>query len=249
MAKLELEASERDAGGSGPQMPASRHYRKARHDRGAETRHRLLLAALDAFGRYGFEAASTRDIAKRADANLAAIVYHFGSKEALHRAVTEYVIEQITRHMHTEQAEARDYLNGSPDKAGARIMLRKLIRWKVQSMLREEEAELWSRFILREQMDPSSTFDAVYEHLCSDQDPLNGLIGILFDLAPQSDEAIVRSATIMGQIFIFHIGRPMILRRLGRNALGDEELDLIARVVEENIDRIVGFALPLETAA
>ena len=62
----------------------SPQYRRARHDRGAETRQRLVEAALDVFGRYGFEGATTRQIAREAKANLAAIVYHFGSKEALH---------------------------------------------------------------------------------------------------------------------------------------------------------------------
>src|SRR5690242_3694147 len=66
-----------------PRERAERHYRRARRDRGAETRERLVEAALDVFGRFGFEGATTRQIAKEAKANLAAIVYHFGSKEAL----------------------------------------------------------------------------------------------------------------------------------------------------------------------
>ena len=55
-------------------LPASRHYRRAQRDRGAETRAQLIEAALDVFGRRGFEGASTREIAKAAGANLAAIV-------------------------------------------------------------------------------------------------------------------------------------------------------------------------------
>ncbi len=39
---------------------------------------RLIRAALNAFGRQGFEAASTRAIAGAAGANLAALPYHFG---------------------------------------------------------------------------------------------------------------------------------------------------------------------------
>src|SRR5262245_47872957 len=52
-----------------------------------ETRNRLLDAAEALFMEHGFEATSLRAITAAADANLAAVNYHFGSKEALFEAV------------------------------------------------------------------------------------------------------------------------------------------------------------------
>src|SRR4051812_37372769 len=78
------------AEGSSPE--AKRRRRAAVFDRGAETRARLIAAALEVFGHKGFDGASTREIADAAGANLAAIVYHFGSKEALYHAVAEDVV-------------------------------------------------------------------------------------------------------------------------------------------------------------
>ena len=49
-----------------------------------EIRERLIEAARQQFARVGFDAASVRDITARAHANLGAITYHFGSKEALY---------------------------------------------------------------------------------------------------------------------------------------------------------------------
>src|SRR4029079_9146991 len=72
-----------------------RHYRRAQRDRGGETRLRVCDAALDICGLQGLEGATTRQIAKAAGANLAAIVYHFGSKEALYRAVAEHAANHI----------------------------------------------------------------------------------------------------------------------------------------------------------
>lgn len=52
---------------------------------------RLLAAAVDLFARDGFDAVSVRQITSRAKANLGAITYHFGSKEALYHAVIDRV--------------------------------------------------------------------------------------------------------------------------------------------------------------
>jgi len=52
-----------------------------------ETRWRLLQAATEVFAERGFKAATTREIARRAEVNLAAIHYHFGDKAALYREV------------------------------------------------------------------------------------------------------------------------------------------------------------------
>ncbi len=54
-----------------------------------DPRERLIEAARQLFARDGFEAASVRDITAKAGANLGAITYHFGTKEALYHAVIE----------------------------------------------------------------------------------------------------------------------------------------------------------------
>jgi AcrR family transcriptional regulator len=48
-----------------------------------ETRQRLLEATRECLGRKGLAATTSRDIARTAGANLAAITYYFGSKEEL----------------------------------------------------------------------------------------------------------------------------------------------------------------------
>ncbi len=60
--------------------------RKIRAD-GAQSRERLLLAALRLFSEQGFAQTSTREIALAASVNIAAISYYFGDKAGLYRAV------------------------------------------------------------------------------------------------------------------------------------------------------------------
>ncbi|MEO8536230.1 MAG: helix-turn-helix domain-containing protein, partial [Betaproteobacteria bacterium] len=52
-----------------------------------ETKSRLLDAAETLFMEHGYEATSLRALTAAADVNLAAVNYHFGSKEELFHAV------------------------------------------------------------------------------------------------------------------------------------------------------------------
>ncbi|MBN2140661.1 MAG: CerR family C-terminal domain-containing protein [Desulfovibrionaceae bacterium] len=55
------------------------------------TKDALLSAAVRVFARKGFQEATVREICREAKANVAAVNYHFGGKEALYRAALETV--------------------------------------------------------------------------------------------------------------------------------------------------------------
>ncbi len=63
----------------------------------AGARDRILDAALDVFAEYGYDGTSTREICKRAGVNVAALNYHWGSKESLWLAVCDVVARQVMR--------------------------------------------------------------------------------------------------------------------------------------------------------
>jgi AcrR family transcriptional regulator len=60
-----------------------------------DTKARILDAAEDIFIECGFEAMSLRQITSRADVNLAAVNYHFGSKEALIHAMLARRLDKL----------------------------------------------------------------------------------------------------------------------------------------------------------
>jgi len=67
-------------------------------NRRTATRDRLLDAATELFAGQGFDAVSVRDIVRRAGANLGAVTYHFGSKEALYHDVIRRFAQPIVDH-------------------------------------------------------------------------------------------------------------------------------------------------------
>ncbi|GLU34872.1 TetR/AcrR family transcriptional regulator [Trinickia caryophylli] len=68
---------------------------RSSHRATGDTKARILDAAEDIFIEYGFEAMSLRQITSRADVNLAAVNYHFGSKEALIHAMLSRRLDRL----------------------------------------------------------------------------------------------------------------------------------------------------------
>lgn len=59
------------------------------------TKARILDAAQEVFAAKGFEGASTREIAARADVNISSLHYHWESKETLYLAIFERIFGQL----------------------------------------------------------------------------------------------------------------------------------------------------------
>ena len=63
----------------------------------SDTKEQILDAAEQIFGAKGFAGTSLRDITRKAGVNLAAVNYHFGSKEGLLRAVLDRRISPVNQ--------------------------------------------------------------------------------------------------------------------------------------------------------
>jgi len=207
-----------------------RAYRRAQQDRGAETRARLIEAGLDVFGHQGFEGATTRQIARAANVNLAAILYHFGSKEALYRAVAEHIVAAVAAKIGPALAAVQVEL-ATIDAAGARRLVTRLLETFVDTVLGTAEAERWARFIVREQLDPTAAFDVIYGFMGTAHAMLTRLVATALGGDPESPEMKLRAFTILGQGLVFRIAPTLVTRRLGRDALGPAERETIKRIL------------------
>ncbi len=211
---------------------------KARGERAGDTRAKLIDAGLDAFGLVGFEGASTREIAKAAGANLAAIVYHFGGKEGLHLAVAEHIAEQIGKRVAPVLVMiAAPEATASP--RAARAALHAVVETLADVMLGTADAARWARFIVREQMQPTAAFDVIYRFLGNAVNNAGRLIGAILG-KPADDETLrIRVFTIFGQVLVFRVAQTLVLRKMGWKAIGDGERALIKRIILQQIDDIL----------
>jgi AcrR family transcriptional regulator len=92
------------------------------------TKDRLIAAGIRLFSRYGYEATSTRMIAREAGVNIGTIAFHFGNKEQFYRAVLEFAAEDISALYEDVYQQVRSAKSaGTLDKKKAWELICKLV--------------------------------------------------------------------------------------------------------------------------
>jgi len=225
------------AGAEAAQTRRSRHYRSARRDRGSETRAQLIEAALDTFGLHGFDGATTREIAKAAGANLAAIAYHFGSKEALHTAVAEHVATSMRAAIEPALVDvAGPSASATPEAAQA--SLKQLLLAYVDIIVGDARAERWARFIVREQMQPSAAFDTIYGFMSGPVGVATRLVAVATG-RPEDEGTKIRVFAMFGQVLVFRVSQALVTRHMGWKAIGERKRAEIKRVIAGHVESIL----------
>jgi AcrR family transcriptional regulator len=96
--------------------------------RSLDTRERLVEAALHVFAEHGFEGATTREIARRAGVALAALPYHFETKQALWRAAADRIFGLLGETFQKRFAG----LEGVDTPTRLRLLLRDFVRFQAR---------------------------------------------------------------------------------------------------------------------
>jgi AcrR family transcriptional regulator len=202
--------------------------------RGEATRAALVAAALDRFGEKGFEAASTREIAARANANISAIAYHFGGKEGLRAACADFIAATIGGVFGGAISAATDPSRLS--RIQARDGLARIVEALADAIVARAEARPIVRFMLREMFEPSPAFERIFQALA----PLHGRACAIWSRAtgaPAESEATrLALFALIGQVIYFRLARPVVLRRMNWRDIGPAEAAAIKRLIVANLD-------------
>lgn len=138
---------------------ASKPKTSSGHDaRSAKTRENLLEATIEVIGSVGYEAASTRVLAKAANANLSAIPYHFGGKKALYLAAAQMIADYARGRF--EEVGA---LLGERADADARGRFEDALIHLLHIVLEDAEPHSWTSFLARCTYDNDEAFELIHK--------------------------------------------------------------------------------------
>jgi len=185
---------------------------------------RLLETAIDQFGRLGFDGASTRDIAQASGTAMSSITYHFGGKEGLYLAAADHIAKCLRERLEKAAGQAEMGLPDSRDAAIERLLL--MLDTMCDLML-HPESESWSRFIVREQQEPTEAFERLY------QGAMRGVLETALELLAIARpdmtrrQARAQAVLFLGMVLVMRTGRASVTRVLDVDAIGPEEADLL----------------------
>jgi AcrR family transcriptional regulator len=194
-----------------------------------ETPQRLLEAAGEVFAEQGFRNTTIRAICRRAQANLAAVNYHFGDKEHLYLAVMEYA-----------QSYGRE--NYSPDRPAdegrpAAERLRLFIHDFVCSLFDEGVPAWLGKLMAREMIEPTAALDVVVKTaIRPTSERLAAIVRELLGAEASEERIRLCQLSIVGQCLHHRNARPVIQRLFPQQQYGPAEVKLLA-------DHITSFSL------
>ena len=163
---------------------------------------RLLEAAAHEFARHGFAATRIRDVVEAAEANLAAVNYHFGGKGGLYRAALAMLAERARDEMPLESPALRKRPPEERFRAFARLMLTRLAG---------ASASPAGRILAHELLDPTPAFGTAIHELWRPQwSLLSGIVAALLGPCATDEDVRFTSLAVAGQWISFPFTRRLV---------------------------------------
>ena len=198
-------------------------------DRQDETRRQLLEAAGAVFAAAGFRNATVREICRRAGANIAAVNYHFGDKEALYAEVLRYAQQKAF--------EKYPLLPGMGIDASPADKLRAFIRSFLLRIFDSEPTAWFGKMMLREMIEPTGALDSLLEERMRPMaDQIRDIVAEILGCLPNDEQARLCSLSVVSQCVFYHHCRRMVAR-----LFPEQRLD--ATAIEPLADHITRFSL------
>lgn len=191
------------------------------------TKDTLLAAAIQVFADKGFDAATVRDICGRAKANVAAVNYHFGTKDGLYVAVLKEVFPKDEYNYSTDKSEPA----GNRLRAFLRTLASEIYE-RGNGMI----AQRWAIF-LREMAKPSANLDFIVRRQVQPRaDELRDIVnGILGPNTP--DQVLAYASSSIWALMLDHLLTQPILDRLS------PQRPAVQGSMDAFVDHVVKFSL------
>ena len=187
--------------------------------RSRDTRQRLLEAAGEVFAERGFRDATIQEICRRADANIAAVHYHFGDKEELYRTVIQYAEERAAESVPADVA---------PD-APAEKRLRAHIESFLVRLFDEGQPAWLGKLMAREMSEPTPGLDViVQEKIRVTYRRVEAIVRELVGPGASDDDVRACVLSVQGQCLFYRHCHPVITRLFPDRSFGREQVHELA---------------------
>jgi AcrR family transcriptional regulator len=176
----------------------------------AETRERLIDAAGEVFAEHGFKGARVRDICARAEANVAAVNYHFRDKEGLYTTC-------LARWAQTALEKYPPLLGLAAD-APAEQRLEAFVHSFLLRLLDNSRFAWHGKLMSREMFEPTGALDRMVEEMVRPlAQMLGGILRELLGPVAQDDGDLIRRSvfSVVGQCLFYHFAQPVVRRLHG----------------------------------
>lgn len=186
------------------------------------TKERLLKAACVVFAEKGYHDATVAEICEKAEANIAAINYHFGDKESLY--------DQVWRHAFTLTSDSYPIDGGLPENPSLDEVIYCYASAILHRIFSEKEAGLFPRLLSREMVSPTLALekiarDALFPQVRHLKKALETHFG-----KGVKEEVIYRCMhCIIGQCAFFNFNRGLRETVLGKKTMPEQKIEQFAR--------------------
>ncbi len=186
------------------------------------TRERLIAAAREVFSQQGFQGATVREICRRAEANVAAVNYHFGGKDGL--------LAEVLNFAPLKALQAANATASVCPKERLQLFIHDFIHM----LLDEQHASLQCQIMARELADPTPALDQIVRDAVG---PLHEFLGnLLREIGGKglSEAQLRRSVySILGQCMFYRNSHPVLLRLNPKLRYDHREINAIAAHIAE----------------
>jgi len=213
--------------------------RSACQDRSERTRQRLIEVAVEVFSELGYEAASTRVIVEKAQANLVSIPYYFGSKLGLHHAAAEYIGSNIQERLRATCERARRALEieGLTHQQTLDHFTNFIVEF-AEFLLGGETPNSWAQFIIREQFDPSGAFEILHANFLPLLETGFEFVARLTGRPADAPETRLQFMAVLAMVKFTRVDRASVLRNMGWKTFGKGEIKIVTEMLRRNMQAL-----------
>jgi TetR/AcrR family transcriptional regulator, regulator of cefoperazone and chloramphenicol sensitivity len=191
-----------------------------------ETRARIIESAGEVFAEAGFQKATVREICSRAQANVAAVNYHFGDKLGLYTEVLK------TAACHGRAVVDETQVLDHPEQA-----LRFFIHGMLRKMHQADRPSWYARVMIHELAQPTAALDVVVEHMVRPNSRiLCAIVGKLLARPPEDELTRLSAASVIAQV-VHHVHAKPVITKLW------PELKTTPQTMEKIANHIADFSL------